>query len=331
MKSFPKTWLSALALAALIAAVPLWAAEPDAYLPANAELVMVVNVRQLLDSEVVKKYGLEEMKKALAKEEKAQAFQKATGVDVLTDIDSIMLANAGGVEKGQTEIVVRGKFNPDKINAALQDYAKKEAGKVAVLPKEGGVQVYEFKPEKKDDKPLFAAFADNKTIVATQSKEETVKAVKNAGKQAAAPTPKMKAALAKVSGKDSLWGAYVITDEAKAVMKKNPQTANLADKLDMITGSVNLSDAAQASLQIHTTDAEGAKQVKGIITQFANLFKVMLQGNEEVPASVAELLGNLKVDSDNTTVSIGLKLDAGMIEKLSKEAKKAEKSDKKDK
>jgi hypothetical protein len=327
MKSLPKTGLTALALAALIAAAPAWAAEPDAYLPANAELVLVINVRQILDSPVVKKYGLEEMKKAIAKEEKAQAFIKATGVDPLKDIDSILVANSGGVEKGQTEIVVRGTFNPEKINTALQEFAKKEADKISIPPKEDGVQVYEFKPEKKGDKPLFAAFADNKTVVATQSKEDTIKAVKNGGKKAPMPTPKLKAALSKVTGKESLWAVGVITDQAKADMKKNPPTAALAEKLDMITGSVDLTDAAQANLQIHATDAEGAKQIKAMITQLVNIFKLSLQDNPDVPGAATELLGNLKVTADQSTVNIGLKLTPEMIEKLNKEGKK-DKADK---
>src|SRR5262249_3596761 len=127
MNSFRKTWLTTLALAALIAAAPVWAAEPDVYMPANADLVLVVNFRQLMDSDVVKKYAMEEIKKVLAQEEKAQAVIKATGIDPLKDIDSLTIANAGGIDKGQTLVVVRGTFNPGKIHTALQDFAKKEA------------------------------------------------------------------------------------------------------------------------------------------------------------------------------------------------------------
>jgi hypothetical protein len=325
MKSFRKTCLTTLALAALIAAAPVWAAEPDNYLPANADLVLVINFRQIVDSPVVQKYAVDEIKKNLAKDEKAQTFIKATGLDPLKDIDSLMVANAGGLDKGQMVFVVRGTFDKTKIHTALQDFAKTEAGKAAekmsILPPQDGIQVYEFKPEKKDDKSVFAAFVDNKTIIATQSKEDTIKVAKGGGKAPAAPTAKMKAALAKVTGKESLWVVGVITEEARGALKKNPQSAAFADKMDLITGSINISDAAQANVQIHTTDAESAKKVKDTLTGVLALVKGLVQGNEEVPPVVGEILGSLKVNADNTTVGIDLKVTADMIEKLNKEKK----------
>jgi hypothetical protein len=321
MKSFRKTWLTTLALAALIAAAPVWAAEPDNYMPANADLVLMVNFRQIVDSPVVQKYAVEEIKKNLEKDEKAQAFIKATGLNPLKDIDSLMVVNTGGLDKGQQLFVVRGTFDKAKIHTALQDYAKKEAGKLTILPPQDGIQVYEFKPEKKDDKSVFSAFADNKTIVATQSKENTVKAAKGGGKAPAAPTAKMKAALSKVSGKESVWVAGVITDEARAALKKNQQSAAFTEKLDMITGSINITDAAQASLQLHTTDAEAAKQLKGVISQVLSFAKVAIQDNADVPPAAVELLGSLTINVDKTTVDIGLKVTPEMIEKLNKEKK----------
>jgi hypothetical protein len=321
MKSFRKIGLTTLALAALIAAMPVWAAEPDSYLPANADLVMVVNFRQIVDSPVVQKYAVDEIKKNLSKDEKAQTFMKATGLDPLKDIDSLMVANAGGLDKGQMLFVVRGTFNKSKIHTALQDYAKKEADKLAILPPQDSIQVYELKAEKKDEKAVFAAFADNKTIVASLSKDDTIKAVQSSGKSPAAPTAKMKAALSKLTGKESIWVAGIITDEAKAALKKNPQSAAFADKLDMITGSVNLTDGAQASLQIHATDAEGVRQLKAIIDQVVPVLKILVQGNENVPPGVTEIVDSLKVNADKTTVDIGLKITPEMIEKLNKEKK----------
>ncbi len=321
MKSFRKIGLATLALAALIAAMPVWAAEPDSYLPANADLVMVVNFRQIVDSPVVQKYAVDEIKKNLSKDEKAQTFMKATGLDPLKDIDSLMVANAGGLDKGQMLFVVRGTFNKAKIHTALEDYSKKEADKLAILPPQDNIQVYELKAEKKDEKAVFAAFADNKTIVASLSKDDTIKAAKSGGKSPAAPTAKMKTALSKLTGKESIWVAGIITDEAKAALKKNPQSAAFADKLDMITGSVNLTDGAQASLQIHATDAEGVRQLKAIIDHVVPVLKILVQGNENVPPGVTEIVDSLKVNADKTTVDIGLKITPEMIEKLNKEKK----------
>src|SRR3954451_24891881 len=102
------------------------AAEPDKLLPADADTILSVNVRQIIDSEIVKKYAIEQMKQFLQGND-AQTFLKEIGLDPLKDLDRILVAGSG---KDQATIkgliIVHGKFDAEKLYKAAEAQSKKE-------------------------------------------------------------------------------------------------------------------------------------------------------------------------------------------------------------
>src|SRR5690349_4649491 len=110
MLSLRKPILAALALS-LALALPALAAAPagsyEKYLPDETDGVITINVRQLLDSELIKKAGLD---KALAGED-AQKALGVIGLDPLKDIDRVVIA--GGKDEGL--VIIQGKFDPAKL------------------------------------------------------------------------------------------------------------------------------------------------------------------------------------------------------------------------
>jgi len=184
--SLRKTWLQALGLTlvALCVALPARAAEPDPLVSEDAELVAVFHVRQLLDSPVVKKYGLEQMKTALEHNQQAQKALNAAGLDPFKDIDTLLITKGHSDEK--VLMVAHGNFDLDKIQSAATSFAEKKPAELKIS-KEGDITVYEMRGEgKAKEKPGYAAFADKNTLVVTPSREATLEAVKNAGKGKAA-------------------------------------------------------------------------------------------------------------------------------------------------
>lgn len=315
MKLFSKIGL-ALAGLAVLAAAQTHAAEPDKLLPSDADVVLVVNVRQILDSPVIKKYALDQLKAGIAKDERIAKPLAAAGIDPLKDVDSILIAgpaNQTGADKAL--IVARGRFDLDKIQTTATDVAKKTEGKLKIH-KEGGLNVYEIKG---DNKPGFMAFKDESTMVASANKDYTVEIA--SGKASGRPGKGLISALDKVNGKDSIWLALVISDEMKKAMAKNPQTAAIAPKLESVTASINLTDFLLATVLIHTSDAEAAEQVKMLVNQLKPFLAVLAQANEEAAPIVNELLQNLKVESDKKAVSISLKVTEDVVKKLNPKGK----------
>src|SRR5262245_23273510 len=89
-----------LSLAAAPAVRPAGAAEVEKYLPEDAEVVATVNIKQLLESELVKKHALEMIKDAIKNNTGAQKQLSDLGLNPLTDFERVTLAGtAGGTNK----------------------------------------------------------------------------------------------------------------------------------------------------------------------------------------------------------------------------------------
>jgi hypothetical protein len=259
MQTSRKLGLTALALAALCA-LPAAAEAPklDPLVPADAEMVVVLNVRQMFEAPLVKKHALKEMKDALQKNDQAGKLLTAAGVDPFKDVTSVVITGTPSPANNKLLVVVRGNFDPEKIHKVALDIAAKKPGELKVS-KEGDRQVYEMKAE---GKPTFATFADKNTLIASPSKEYTLETAKNADKKAAKPSRELSQAVAKVSATDTLWLALVITDEMKQAMAKNPQTAGIASKLEAVTGSLNVTENLKATILVHTTDPKAAAELR---------------------------------------------------------------------
>ena len=81
--------------------IPSRAAEPDKLLPADADTVVTVNIKQILDTDIIKKYALEQLKQALDGQD-AKKLLTELGLDPLKDIDRIVVgANIKGRHRHQ--------------------------------------------------------------------------------------------------------------------------------------------------------------------------------------------------------------------------------------
>jgi hypothetical protein len=317
MRVSAKTWLPlvGVGLAALCLAGAARAADADKLVPSDAEVVASVNVRKLLDSDLFKKYGQDAAKAGL-QDPNAKKLLGAMGLDPLKDIESILVTSAG-TEKPKMLVVARGKFDVSKIQTAAENYAKDKPDDLKIN-KVHGLTIYEGKGN--GDQKVFAHLVgDGKTLMASTDQDYLVQAVQT---PSGGPSKQMQNALSKVSGKDEAWVAAVITAEMNKQIAGNPQTKDLADKLEAITGTIDVSSDVQINLTVHTTDATSAGSLKKQLNQVKPLLTLMAQSNEDAAPIVQDLLDNLKITSDQTSVKVSLKVSQELIEKASKQDKK---------
>src|SRR6266446_1191924 len=85
-------WLLASALLAFV--LPIRAAEVDKYLPTETEFVSHVNVKQLLDSAIVKKHAVDKLRDLLKGQDQASAVLEALGFDPFKDLASVTIAGS---------------------------------------------------------------------------------------------------------------------------------------------------------------------------------------------------------------------------------------------
>jgi hypothetical protein len=160
MIRFRTTWLGGLLLVAVAAVparagdsdkflapapvpVPAGAGGIDKFLPEDTEIVVKLNVRQLVDSKLVKKLAADAPKEGLPNQEEIEAILKDLGFDPDKDLDHVILAaplNPGDDDRGL--VVVHGKFDLDKFKKKAETTAKDNAD-ILKIHKSGNHQIYE--------------------------------------------------------------------------------------------------------------------------------------------------------------------------------------------
>jgi hypothetical protein len=316
-----KTWLelAAFGLATLLPFTSVQAAaEPDRLTPSDAEMLVQVNVRQMLQTPLVKKHALDPLKALLERSPETRRLLRAAGLDPFKDIDTISLCTSGRpLSGGKLQVVVRGSFTPDKVRAAADDYAQKQPDRLKNI-KNGELPMWEIHS---DDKSFYAAFADDKTLVMTTTTKDTAAVIHRAGQSPQQPSAAMQAALAHLKGDENLWLALVATEEIKQLLKSDTTSKDFAAALQSVTGALELSDDAQFGLVVHTNSAEAAAQIKGKLDELMPLLSFLGAGKDKSGQIAKEVIDSIKLKTEKNDVSIRLHITDAQIDKASKKAR----------
>jgi len=301
------------------------AATPSKYLPDNSEAVLRIKVKELLETEIVKKNALEQIKTALRENIQLGLVFDTLGFDPLKDIDSITIAvhdfkfsppMAGGTPEspfGGFFALVQGNFDLDKFHSTLAEAAKQMPNELSVS-EHGGFKVYEAKQA---GQPTYVAFLDKQTAVAGNKKDLVANAIDvHLGKRKPAPNRTIVNMLAKVSESQPVIIALPLPSAAKEAMRNNPQLAVLADNLEGFTASATVGKDATADIFVHTNDAQVAQQLRGQLEGLKLFAAAAIQG-QNLPGGelLAELVQGLKTNADGKTVTLKLELTQAMIDR----------------
>jgi hypothetical protein len=308
----------ALALPAVAAPAPVEgpAGPFEKYLPDSADGVISFNVRQFLDSELIKKAGLD---KLLAADE-SQNILKALGLDPLKDIERVIISN----DKTNSDpyFIVQGKFEPAKLAAAAELAAKDKKEILKVHQCEHG-KVYEI--TKLDelvkvpsqaagqvngllkDRSLFGVIADkgNIVVVGTRESAELVLA-KAAGKKTTKLTnQELTGLIAKIDPKQTI-----------AIAVPAPE-ANLKS----VTGGITLTKDLKVDVTLTATDAGAAKELNKAVGEQLQMVQdgagLLVLGQKEL-APLVDILGGFKHEAKDNTVGITTDIKGETLEKLFK-------------
>jgi hypothetical protein len=302
-----------LAVALAVALAPAArAATPDPLLPADADTVISVNVKQVLGSEIVKQYALGQLKDFL-KGQDAQKFLTDLGLDPLKDIDRVVLGGSGTDQADMKFLaVVRGTFDPDKLYDAAVAQTKKDADHFSLV-KDGDGKVFKYQPD--NGNPVYATVVD-KTAVVLGSEKKLVSAA--AAGKGAGVSKELAALIGKMDDKNSVWVAAVVKgklDNLKlpgggagggnpAVQKQLAALESITAVVN-VTGDINLEVALgmkdeEAADQMGQTVAQGLQQVKGLLP-------LLIGGQPQLKPLVKEAQSlNSRVKDKNVVVTAKL-------------------------
>lgn len=289
------------------------APKPDRLTPGDAEMVVQVNVRQLLQTPFIKKHALDAIKRLFLHNEEFQQLLTAAGLDPLQDIDTICLCTSGNpMAGGKLLAVVRGDFDVDKVQKAAEEYAGKHPSRLK-CSQSGQLPMWEIND---DNKSFYAAFAGDKTLVITAAKEDTAAVVRRAGQSPQRPSKTLQATLDHLIGGASIWMALVATEEIKQVLKNDESAKDMVAALQSITGAAELSDDARFSLVVHTNSPKAAAQIKGKLDELMPLLAFLGAGKDKSGRIVKEVIDSIEVKTETNDVSIRIHITEAQIDKV---------------
>ncbi|HZY89524.1 MAG TPA: hypothetical protein VFE78_32175 [Gemmataceae bacterium] len=313
-------WLL-LAVAAGLSAAPARAGLLGPYLPDDSEVVVTVNVRQLLDSPLVKKHALEKAREALKDLDQVESILKDLGFDPFKDLERITVASPGGTEKDRGLVILHGTFDLDKFKSkgdeAARDYP--DYLKIHKVPVGAGATqvVYEVTPPDAD-MPLFVALPAKDTLLVSPGKDYVVDALKKAARKVkpALKNKDVQALLEKMDEKQSVAVALLGSALTKGGGAPAP-VKGLLEKVEAVGGGVTVGDDVKVEVVLAAKTAEGAKELhegldKGLKQALA-LLSVLASGQKELNPAL-EVVKTLRVSAKGKVVTLKGRVSPDVLE-----------------
>jgi hypothetical protein len=321
-----RVWLAGLVLAMAAFATQARAADLK-YLADDTEVILTINFKQILDSELVKgqKDVIAQIRQQIENNTpgEAEKYLKEVGFDLFRDLVSITVAGPGGKkddDKGL--IIIEGTFQPKKFHSAAAQAAKDHPDHLKIN-KSGKYSVLEIQAE---DKTIYLSMISKSTILASPNKEYFAKALgRAAGTESSKLKKNVKDLLKTVNAKQSI--SFIATGSAIA---KGLEDAPIpgADKIgpalqqiEGVTGAITIGKDIQFQLGVGTKNAEKAKEFE----QQANFFLKLGQGVLQIQAQqdkklqpLVDVVKTFRVTAQDTSLLLRGEFSVENIDKLIK-------------
>lgn len=291
------------------------AAEVDRYLPDDAEAVVHVNVRQLLDAPVVRKHFAKEIQNAIDSDAfKPRAALLALGIHPLRDISSVTLATPALPAEDKGLVIVRGKFDLTTIRDTAEAHAANNADQLTIH-KQDDFRIYEL-TEKRSGRKAFLCWLDKETLVAAPAKGGVVEAIaRHQGKKQAKPSKELKTLLEAADGKQSVWVVVLASDDLKKAAANNPQLRKTVDPVQTLTGGIRADDGLAVDLTLRTGDPRAAAEIRKLLDGIKSIVGLATMDHERLGSLPTDLAAALKLSADKGDVTLKGQMTAAEIEK----------------
>jgi hypothetical protein len=327
MQMIRRSWIAALCLLVGASTAP---AQQLKLLPGDTEMILTFNVQQLLKSEVANakeskllvdlaKGKIEEQleDKGLAKHLKKADF------DLFRDLSSITIAVPGGRNPEDGFILLEGKFNADKIEAAATEAAK-DAGGGLKLTKIAGVKAFEVAP--KDEKPMYVGILDEKTLIACANKADFEEAVaRMKGTKSGFKAAVVKNLMNTVNAKQSI-NMIATSNILGELAKKAPNAGGQAQQaieilktMEGFSAALTIQKDIDIQVGVNTKDNDTAQKYSGIANLAIGVAKMKLaeqaKQNEKLLPAV-DIVNSVRVTAMGANLVINGQISFDNLKKL---------------
>ncbi|MFY7952022.1 MAG: hypothetical protein ACOVT5_05900 [Armatimonadaceae bacterium] len=305
------------------------AADVDPMLPKESEYVMNMNFKQMMDSDIIKKYAMGQIKQALAGED-VKALLETFGVDPLKDLEKATMGFWGSGEDMQYVGVVKGKFDSKKLFEGVKGLAAKEKDKIEVITeKADDKDVTLVKVSQDSGKPMFLTVADDTTILLASEKKFATGALTAFNKKEKAKLSKELTALVlKQDDKASMYMCGVTEGKLKDIpagsfdgLKQlgidGDKMKEQVEKMSTFAVTLNVGKEVKMSAVMSMKDADAAEEFNGTLEKIvdtAKTFLPLLGGQQpKAKALIDDLTKSLGTKAKDKDVTLSFALTAKAI------------------
>jgi hypothetical protein len=287
-------------------------------LPDNTEAVIVLNVRQISESPVFKKYFREQWENAARNNPEDRPFFNMMDADSIKEIVRITLALPPGPFDKKALVIVQGRFDLAKLKAVAEALARTTPITVKIRPA-GKIPLYEIQLDDPPNPFLFAAFPDKETVVASPSRDAILDVIaKASGKKKMQINPGLLSLVNSAHSTQGIWWAGKIQDAWKTDLGKMPQLKAFAPKMETFGGGIAFTDSIKAGLHVQMQENQAAVDFKQALELSKTLGNVMIMTSpmlkDHAPV-LKEILTALQFNHDKGVVGMEVTIPESLIEK----------------
>jgi hypothetical protein len=304
------------------------AADVEPLLPKETEYVVHMNFKQMLDSDIIKKYAMGQIKQALQGED-LKGVLDTLGLDPLKDIEKATLGAWGKGEEMNVVGVIKGKFDTKKMYDGVKDLAAKAKDKVELVTESvDGKDVTLIKMTQDSGKPAFLTVADDSTVLLGSEKKYAVAALTAFNKKEKAKlTKELTALVLKQDDKASMYFCGVTEgklkdlpassfDGLKQVGVDGEKMKEQLEKMNTVAVTLNVGKEVKFTAIMGMKDADAAEEFNGTLDKLvdtAKTFLPLLANQPKNKALIDDLTKSLGVKAKDKDVTLSFALTAKAI------------------
>jgi hypothetical protein len=299
-------------------------AELPGYLPADTEILVSVNVRQLVDSDLFKNNFQELVRQFLNDQANVHQVLGDLGLDPLKDIDRVLAVSPGSAEQDRGLVIVQGRFDVEKFKAHARKAQAEHPDllKAHSITDGRGMKVLVYEVRYPDPElPLFVCVADRQTILASPGKDYVVDALKKIARPAR-PTLRNKDfqdLLGKMDGEQSLALAVVGNALTRGGGIPEGGLRNALNQVEAIGGGVTIDKDLALEVVVSAKSEAQARQLKGsadrILKQGITLLSLLAASDPQFNPYF-EMVRAVRLHLKGKLVTLRAQIDAEVFEEL---------------
>jgi len=294
------------------------AADLDKYLPDDAQFVISVNLRQLIDSELFKQFGEKPAQKQLERGGQVEKILDLIGLNPMKDLHQVTIAGPEAEQANKDVLVViHGDLNPTKIGQAADAFATSNPDALTI-EKTSEATLYVVHQDGKA--VAYVAVPGSHVLLAAGTRERVLDAVaKHSGGRQTKVSAGLKELVGQINGKQSVWVAALVTDKIKNRLRKDQQSRKYSEQIDAVSGGLTITDSVKVNVNVHMSTPAAAADLTALL-RFVVPFAGGMMANQPQAKDYAPLINevtrSLKFTSEKKVAGVELLVSKQLINKI---------------